>query len=79
MDITDAAAVLAPDNAAFVTPPGDEAALTDALRRLAADPARRRAVGAENQAKARAEFDEAAMAERFARLYAKVLRRPHFP
>ncbi|MET0180109.1 MAG: glycosyltransferase [Novosphingobium sp.] len=77
--VGDVAAVVGPGNGGFVTPPGDEAALADALARLAADPARRRAIGAENQAKARAEFDEVEMTERYARLYAKVMRRPHFP
>ena len=77
--VGDTAAVVAAGNAPFVTPPGDEAALAEALGRLAADPARRRTIGAENKARARAEFDETAMVERFALLYAKVLGRPRLP
>ena len=78
-DVGDVAAMLGPANAPFVTPPGDEAAFAGALWALADDPRRRAAIGAENRAKARAEFDEGAMAARHAALYARVMGRTSFP
>ena len=77
--VGDVAAMLSPENAPFVTPPGDEGALSDAIGRLAADPLRRAAIGAANRAKARAEFDAAAMVERYAAVYGGVMRRASFP
>lgn len=75
----DTAATVASANGPFLTGPGDEAGLADALASLAADPRRRRTIGAENRTKARAEYDESAMAGRYAALYAQVLGRPQFP
>ncbi len=77
--VGDVATMLSPENAPFVTPPGDEAALADAIGRLAADPARRAAIGAANRAKARAEFDVATMAQRYAEVYGGVMGRESFP
>ena len=60
-------------------PPGNEAALSRALVRLAGDETLRRQIGAANQVRARAEFDEAAMAARHAAVYAAALGLPAFP
>lgn len=77
--VGDVAAMVAPANAPFIVPAGDEPALGAALERLAADPALRARIGAENRARARAEFDEATMVERYAALYARAMGRATFP
>ena len=77
--VGDVAAMLSAENAPFVSPPDDEAALADAIGRLAADPARRAAIGAANRAKAKAEFDAATMAQRYAQVYGGVMGRTSFP
>lgn len=59
-DVGDVAAMVAPENAAFIVPM-DVAAMGTALSALAADPLARQRVGAANLLKARAEFDQAAM------------------
>ncbi len=68
--VGDVAAMVAADNAPFITPPGDEAALASAIRRLAADPALRARVGSANRAKALAVYDEAPMIAAYRALYA---------
>jgi glycosyltransferase involved in cell wall biosynthesis len=78
-DVGDVRAMLAPENAPFVAAPGDEAALGEALLRLAEDPGLRRAIGKANQTRARAEYDEAAMIEAYRQVYARALRRERFP
>lgn len=77
--VGDVAAMVASANRPFIVPPGDEAALAEALSRLAADPAMRKSVGGANRSKARAEFDEARMVSAYRTLYAKVMQRPNFP
>ena len=77
--VGDVALMLAPANAPYVTDPGDDEALGEALRALAADAALRERIGRDNRARARAEYDEAAMAERHAALYARVMGRAAFP
>lgn len=67
--VGDVSAMVAPENLPFVTPPGDTAALGEAMARLAGDATLRSAVGKANRAKAREEFDEAKMVERFRSLY----------
>ena len=75
--VGDVSAMVASDNLPFVVAPADEAALGEAMARLAGEPALRAAVGNANRAKARDEFDEAKMAERFRSLYWSALtRRP---
>ena len=75
--VVDVSAMVAPDNLPFVVAPADEAALGEAMARLAGDPALRAAIGNANRAKARDEFDEAKMAERFRSLYwSAMTRRP---
>lgn len=62
-----------PDGVAGVlTEPGDAAGLAAALAGLAADPARRRALGAAGRRKAEAEFSSPAVAARVAAHYAAV-------
>jgi glycosyltransferase involved in cell wall biosynthesis len=64
------------ENLPFVTELPGEVRLRDALQALVADPALRAAVGAANQAKARAEYDEAVMIARYRALYEDALGRP---
>jgi glycosyltransferase involved in cell wall biosynthesis len=71
--------IVAAENAPFIVPQGDEAALAAALVRLAGDEALRRRTGDANQLRARAEFDEGAMAARHGALYAAALGLPTFP
>ncbi|MEO6040532.1 MAG: glycosyltransferase family 4 protein [Croceibacterium sp.] len=67
--VAEVAAALASDNGPFLAAPGDEAALGEALARLAADPAACKRIGEANRTKARAEFDQALMVERYRALY----------
>lgn len=76
--VGDVAHMVAPDNAILLAEPGDEAGLTDTLRRLATDPALRASLGAANRAKAQAEFDEEKMLQRYAALYGRAMGRPEF-
>lgn len=77
--VGDVADIVSAENAPFITPPGDEAALGEALLRLAQDETLRRRVGAANLLRARSEYDEAAMARQHAALYAAALGLPSFP
>lgn len=65
----DIGAIVATDNGPFLAAPGDEAGLSEALARLAADRALRERVGEANRAKARSEYDTATMVERYRALY----------
>jgi glycosyltransferase involved in cell wall biosynthesis len=67
--VGDVARMVAEENLPFIVPPGDERALRDALAELATDPAQRKRIGAANRARARKEYDEAAMIERYKALY----------
>ena len=77
--VGDVAQMVAPENAALITPIGDEAALAATLVRLAGDQALRVRIGAANRERARAEFDEAVMVERYAALYGAALGLDEFP
>jgi glycosyltransferase involved in cell wall biosynthesis len=77
--VGDVADIVAAENAPYIVPPGDEAALALAIAQLSGEEALRRRIGAANQVRARAEFDEAAMARRHAAVYAAALGRPAFP
>ena len=77
--VGDVAAMVAPENRAFITPPGDEAALADALAHLANDDGLRARIGAANRAQAAAEYDEATMVAAYRTVYARALRRACFP
>lgn len=67
--------IVADPNRAAITPPGDTAALAAALARLAADAALRAQLGAANQARARSEFDLAAMLARYEAAYSAAMGR----
>lgn len=77
--VGDVAEIVSPENRPFVTAPGDDDALADALLALASDDGLRTRVGRANQARARSEFDSKAMVARYAALYAQVLGRQRFP
>ena len=65
--VGDVGVMLAPANRPFAVPL-DEAALADALARMAADPALRARLGADNRARAASCYDQASMVESWARL-----------
>ena len=67
--VGDIAAMVASANGPYLTAPDDEQELAEALGRLAADPALRRRIGEANRARARAEYDEKTMIERYRALY----------
>jgi L-malate glycosyltransferase len=77
--VGDVRAMVSPANAPLITPAGDEGALGEALLRLGDDAALRRALGAANRQRARAEFDEGHMIEAYRSVYAEALGRTHFP
>jgi glycosyltransferase involved in cell wall biosynthesis len=66
-DVGDAAAIVGA--AGVIVPPGDPAALAEALTRLATDPERRRALGAAGRARVLAEYALPAVAARYAALW----------
>jgi glycosyltransferase involved in cell wall biosynthesis len=74
--VGDVPEMVAAENRPFVTEHHGEVPLRDAMQALASDPALRERVGAANRAKARAEYDEAAMIARYAELYAEAAGRP---
>lgn len=68
-NVGDVAAMVAPENTPLIVAPSDEAGFAHALGELVRDPARRARVGAANRTRALAEYDEARMIDRYARLY----------
>jgi glycosyltransferase involved in cell wall biosynthesis len=77
--VGDVAEIVSPDNARFITPPGDEGALAQAMLDLALDELARRRAGAANRVIATRDYDESVMAQRYARIYADALGLPQFP
>jgi glycosyltransferase involved in cell wall biosynthesis len=77
--VGDVAPMVAPENAAFIAPVGDEAALGAALAALAGDADLRNMVGAANRAMARREYDEAAMVLAYRAVYARAMGTAQFP
>ncbi len=69
LPVGDVAKMVAPENLPFVTDYHSEVELRDAMQALANDPELRARVGAANQAKARAEYDEGLMIARYKALY----------
>ncbi len=74
-DVGDIRAMVAIENAAYISPPGDIAALAASLGQLANDPQERKAIGAANKARVREHYDEAQMIERYRALYAGAMGR----
>ena len=74
-DVGDIKDIVAEENREFITPAGDEGALSAYLRDMARDPVRAERIGAANQAKARAEFDRDKMVATYRRLYSSAMRR----
>ena len=68
-DVGDVRAMVSAENRPFITALGDEAALAEALVKLAGDADLRGAVGAANRALAVAKYDEASMVERYRAIY----------
>jgi len=61
--------MVATENGPYLAAPGDEGGLAQMIGQLAADPALRVRIGEANRARARAEFDESRMIERYRALY----------
>ncbi len=78
-DVGDIAAMVAPENRAFITPSGRDDRFADALIALAGNDALRARIGAANRARARAEYDEAAMLAAYRQTYADAMGRGSFP
>lgn len=77
--VGDVAHMVAGENAGFITPAGDEAALGAALAQLGADAALRDRLGAANRARAQAEFDLEVMTRRYCALYGGAMGLEAFP
>ena len=74
--VGDVAKMVAPENAPFIAAHQGEIWLRDAIQPLLADAGRRRAVGAANQARATALFDEVTMIARYRQVYEAAMGRP---
>lgn len=74
--VGDVPAMVAAENAPFITDHHGEVRLRDAMQALIADPDLRRTVGEANRRKAVADYDEAVMIARYAALYEAALGRP---
>ena len=69
VDVGDIADMVSRENRPFIVARDDEAALADAMAKLLVAPSRARAIGAANQEKARAGFDQETMFAAYDRLY----------
>lgn len=74
--VGDVPLMVSADNLPFIAENAHEVYLRDAIAPLVRDAELRARVGAANQAKARAEFDEAVMIQRYAELYGGAVGRP---
>jgi len=74
--VGDVPQMVADDNRPLIVEAEDEAAFAAALDSLAERPDLRRAIGRANRERAAAEFDEAGMVARYARLYGEAIGRP---
>ena len=74
--VGDVADMLAPENVPWIIRAHNEVFLRDVLNGLVADPQLRRHIGAANQRRAAAEYDEATMIARYRALYEGALGRP---
>lgn len=66
-------------NRLFISAPGDDAALANAIAALASDDLQRRRIGDANRIRARDHYDETVMAGHYAALYARAMGRASFP
>lgn len=67
--VGDVAAIVASENGPYLSAPGDEEGLAEALRQFASDAVLRACVGKANRAKALTDYDAQAMIERYRALY----------
>jgi glycosyltransferase involved in cell wall biosynthesis len=74
--VGDVMAMVAAENRPYIIPLHNEVFLRDALHTLVSEPELRRYIGAANQRRARAEYDEALMIARYRDLYERALGRP---
>lgn len=74
--VGDIPVMVSTDNRPLIVERDDEAAFTAALDTLAQRPDLRRSMGRANRERAAAEYDEARMIERYARLYGEAIARP---
>jgi glycosyltransferase involved in cell wall biosynthesis len=74
--VGDVAQMVSDDNKPLIVDAADEAAFAAALDSLVERPDLRRAIGRANREKASAQFDEAGMIARYARLYEEAISRP---
>ncbi|MEA3064601.1 MAG: L-malate glycosyltransferase [Sphingomonadales bacterium] len=74
--VGDVPQMVSADNRPLIVDPEDEPAFAAALDSLVERPDLRRAIGRANREKAAAEFDEAGMIARYARLYGEAIGRP---
>lgn len=77
--VGDVAAMVAEPNRPFLTAPGDEAAMSAALAKLAGDATLRRELGEANRLRAQSLYDEARMIAAYRQVYAGVMGRSTFP
>lgn len=73
--VGDIAQMVAGENQPYIVAPGDEQALSSALKQLSGDDVLRGDLGLANRKKARAEYDQGKMIETYRRLYASALGR----
>ena len=77
--VGDVANMVAQENRPFIVPAAPDGLLAEAIAHLAAYPQLRASIGAANQARARAAFDEAQMIASYRQIYAKALNLASFP
>lgn len=73
--VGDVAGMVAEENRAYISPPGDDGALADALATLGDDAGLRRRIGEANRARARELYDEKAMLDAYRAVYAEAIQR----
>ncbi len=72
-DVGDVRAILPPEAAAFLVPPGDPTALAAALERLLADASLRTQLGAANRRRVEERYEATTCLDRFVRVYEQAL------
>jgi glycosyltransferase involved in cell wall biosynthesis len=78
-DVGDVKAMVAGENAPFITPIGNEIAFAHALETLAGDAALRSRIGEANRAVALAQYDEGAMVDTYRGIYGRAMGLVSFP